>query len=50
MKKTLMVRGSERVDTTFLLALEIEYILLAVISILKNRVIPATFTSTTITK
>jgi hypothetical protein len=45
-----MVSGSESEDTAFLLALEIEYIRLAVKSILKNRVMPAIFTSTTMTK
>ena len=42
-----MVKGSDKVETTFLLAAEIEYILLAVKSNLKKRVMPATFINTT---
>ena len=49
-KNTLMVRGSDNVATTFLLAVEIEYILFLVRSILKNSVIPATFTNTITTR
>jgi hypothetical protein len=49
-KNTFMVKGSESVLTTSLLALEIEYILFSVRSILKNRVTPATFTRMITTK
>ncbi len=49
-KKTFMVSGSESVDTTFLLASEIEYILFRVKSILKKSVMPARLIRTMTTR